>query len=270
MRYRTNSDLACPLVIRAPCGGGIHGALYHSQSIEAFYAHVPGLKVVLPSTPADAAGLLRAAIRDPDPVLFLEHKNAVTGRSRARCPPATTSSRSAPPTSTRRGHGSVTCISYGYELHRASRRPTGSPRMKGSRPRSSTCAPSRRSTWTRSSRPSARPRGRWWCTRTIGRTARAPRSPRRSPRRRCSTWTRPSCGSADRTSPRCRIAAALEHFYMEPDARPPLPRDAGPRALLSHRDPPWRSVSRPTPSDTNNQSGGTSEHPWASEPLGPP
>ena len=74
MRYRTNGDSACPLVIRAPCGGGIHGALYHSQSIEAFYAHVPGLKVVMPSTPADAAGLLRTSIRDPDPVLFLEHK----------------------------------------------------------------------------------------------------------------------------------------------------------------------------------------------------
>ena len=70
------------MVVRAPCGGGIHGALYHSQSIEAFYAHVPGLKVVMPSTPADAAGLLRAAIRDPDPVIFLEHKKcyrAITG-----------------------------------------------------------------------------------------------------------------------------------------------------------------------------------------------
>src|SRR4029078_13672956 len=74
MRYRTNADWTCPMVIRAPCGGGIHGALYHSQSIEAFYAHIPGLKVVMPSTPADAAGLLRASIRDPDPVLFLEHK----------------------------------------------------------------------------------------------------------------------------------------------------------------------------------------------------
>src|SRR6266702_3861812 len=59
---------------RAPYGGGVHGALYHSQSIEAFYGHVPGLKVVLPATPHDAKGLLRAAIRDPDPVLFLEHK----------------------------------------------------------------------------------------------------------------------------------------------------------------------------------------------------
>jgi len=61
-------------VIRAPFGGGVHGGLYHSQSIEAFYAHVPGLKVVVPSMPADAHGLLKSAIRDPDPVLFLEHK----------------------------------------------------------------------------------------------------------------------------------------------------------------------------------------------------
>jgi transketolase C-terminal domain/subunit len=74
MRYRTNGDWGLPLVIRAPWGGGVHGALYHSQSIESFYAHIPGLKVVAPSTPADAAGMLRAAIDDPDPVLFLEHK----------------------------------------------------------------------------------------------------------------------------------------------------------------------------------------------------
>jgi 2-oxoisovalerate dehydrogenase E1 component beta subunit len=74
MRYRTNGDFGLPMVIRTPWGGGVHGALYHSQSIEAFYGHVPGLKVVVPSTPADAAGLLRAAIADPDPVMFLEHK----------------------------------------------------------------------------------------------------------------------------------------------------------------------------------------------------
>ena len=74
IRYRSNGDWNVPIVVRTPYGGGVHGALYHSQSIEAFYGHVPGLKVVLPSTPYDVKGMLRAAIRDPDPVLFLEHK----------------------------------------------------------------------------------------------------------------------------------------------------------------------------------------------------
>lgn len=74
IRYRSNGDWAVPMVIRTPYGGGIHGALYHSQSIEAFFAHVPGLKVVAPCTPYDAKGLLKSAIEDPDPVLFLEHK----------------------------------------------------------------------------------------------------------------------------------------------------------------------------------------------------
>jgi 2-oxoisovalerate dehydrogenase E1 component beta subunit len=73
-RYRSNGDWHVPMVIRTPYGGGVHGGLYHSQSIEAFYAHVPGLKVVVPSMPADAKGLLKSAVRDPDPVLFLEHK----------------------------------------------------------------------------------------------------------------------------------------------------------------------------------------------------
>lgn len=74
MRYRSMGTWTCPLVIRTPYGGGIHGALYHSQSIEAFFCHVPGLKVIAPATPYDAKGLLLSAIRDPDPVLFLEHK----------------------------------------------------------------------------------------------------------------------------------------------------------------------------------------------------
>jgi 2-oxoisovalerate dehydrogenase E1 component beta subunit len=74
LRYRSQNDFSCPMVIRAPYGGGVHGALYHSQSIEAFYAHIPGLKVVVPYTPADARGLLKSAIRGPDPVLYLEHK----------------------------------------------------------------------------------------------------------------------------------------------------------------------------------------------------
>ena len=74
IHYRSDGRWTCPLVIRAPFGGGIHGGMYHSQSIEAFYAHVPGLKVVVPSTPADAKGLLWEAIEDPDPVMVLEPK----------------------------------------------------------------------------------------------------------------------------------------------------------------------------------------------------
>lgn len=76
IRYRSNNDWSCPLVVRAPYGGGIHGALYHSQSVEALFAGTPGLKIVIPSTPYDAKGLLKAAIRDEDPVLFFEHKRA--------------------------------------------------------------------------------------------------------------------------------------------------------------------------------------------------
>ena len=76
MYYRSNGQWSLPMVIRAPYGGGIGGGLYHSQSVEAFFTHVPGLKVIIPSTPYDAKGLLKASIRDNNPVLFLEHKKA--------------------------------------------------------------------------------------------------------------------------------------------------------------------------------------------------
>jgi 2-oxoisovalerate dehydrogenase E1 component beta subunit len=103
------------MVIRTPCGGGIHGALYHSQSIEAYYAHVPGIKVVMPSTPADAAGLLRSAIKDPDPVLFLEHKKtyrAIKGEvaDGAYLTPIGLAD-------VKRPGEDLTVISYGYALH---------------------------------------------------------------------------------------------------------------------------------------------------------
>ncbi|RYG74637.1 alpha-ketoacid dehydrogenase subunit beta [Lentibacillus lipolyticus] len=76
IRYRSNNDWNVPMTIRAPYGGGVHGALYHSQSVEAVFANQPGLKIVMPSTPYDAKGLLKASIRDNDPVLFFEHKRA--------------------------------------------------------------------------------------------------------------------------------------------------------------------------------------------------
>jgi pyruvate/2-oxoglutarate/acetoin dehydrogenase E1 component len=63
-----------PIVVRGPCGGGVHGGPFHSQNPEAFFMNVPGLKIVAPGTPTDAKGLMTAAIRDPDPVLYLEHK----------------------------------------------------------------------------------------------------------------------------------------------------------------------------------------------------
>jgi 2-oxoisovalerate dehydrogenase E1 component beta subunit len=74
MCYRSNGEWTVPMVIRAPYGGGIGGGLYHSQSPEAYFTHTPGLKVVVPSSPHDAKGLLKAAIRDPNPVIFFEPK----------------------------------------------------------------------------------------------------------------------------------------------------------------------------------------------------
>jgi 2-oxoisovalerate dehydrogenase E1 component beta subunit len=116
-RYRSKGDYTCPLVIRTPYGGGVHGALSHSASIEALFYHVPGLKIVAPSSPADIKGLLNAAIEDPDPVLFLEHKK--TYRSiRGDVPdgryvvPIGVADVKIPGTD-------VTVVSYGYNVHQA-------------------------------------------------------------------------------------------------------------------------------------------------------
>ena len=75
MRYRSNNDWQCPITIRAPFGGGVHGGLYHSQSIESIFASTPGLTIVIPSSPYDAKGLLLSSIESNDPVLFFEHKS---------------------------------------------------------------------------------------------------------------------------------------------------------------------------------------------------
>jgi 2-oxoisovalerate dehydrogenase E1 component beta subunit len=79
IRYRSNGDFTCPLVVRMPTGGGIFGGQTHSQSPEALFTHVCGLKVVVPSNPYDAKGLLIASIEDPDPVMFLEPKRLYNG-----------------------------------------------------------------------------------------------------------------------------------------------------------------------------------------------
>jgi 2-oxoisovalerate dehydrogenase E1 component beta subunit len=115
MRYRSGGQFACPLVIRAPYGGGIKGGHYHSQSPEAYFAHTPGLKVVVPSNPCDAKGLLIAAIRDADPVVFLEPKR-VYRAVRGDVPPGdyTVEVGSARIVSSGR---TVTVLSYGAMLH---------------------------------------------------------------------------------------------------------------------------------------------------------
>ncbi len=113
--YRTRGESNLQMVVRTPWGGGVHGAQHHSQSIEAYYTHLPGLKVVAPSFPADYRSLLHAAVADPNPVLFLEHKRtyrlfkqemdgapaeSVIGRSRVA-----------------RQGGDLTIYAYGLMLH---------------------------------------------------------------------------------------------------------------------------------------------------------
>ncbi len=114
-RYRSNGGWGCPIVVRIPFGAGIRGAMYHSQSIEALLAHVPGLKVVVPSTPHDAKGLLKAAIRDPDPVIYFEHKKAY--RLLKEELPEGDYVVPIGPAELRREGGDLTVISFGLMAH---------------------------------------------------------------------------------------------------------------------------------------------------------
>jgi 2-oxoisovalerate dehydrogenase E1 component beta subunit len=117
IRYRSNGVYSCPLVVRAPFGAGVHGGLYHSQSVEALFFHVPGLKIVVPSTPYDCKGLLKAAIRDPDPVLFFEHKKSYR-RVRGEVPDGDFTVPLASADVKRQGTD-ITIITYGVGVHLA-------------------------------------------------------------------------------------------------------------------------------------------------------
>ncbi len=112
--YRTSGDAHLPMVVRTPWGGGVHGGQHHSQSIEAYYTHMPGLKVVAPAFPADYRTLLKAAIADPNPVIFLEHKR--TYRLIRQDVEASGETRIGKARVTRAG-SDLTIIAYGLMLH---------------------------------------------------------------------------------------------------------------------------------------------------------
>ena len=233
MRYRSNNGYGLPMTVRAPYGGGVHGALYHSQSVEAFFTHIPGLKVVIPSTPYDAKGLLRSSIRDEDPVLFFEHKKMY--RSVRGDVPDGEYTRAA-----RQGGGHPSRhAGHGHRL-----RADGPLRARGGRSRR------RRGDQRRGRRPpdapaarqgdgprlaSARPASAWSSTRTTGSAATARRSPRSSPRRRSTTSTGRSRGSPGRTCRACRTTTSSRTGSWSTRRRSPTASASSPRTELSGR-----------------------------------
>lgn len=114
-RYRSQGEWTVPMVVRTPYGGGVHGGLYHSQGFEALFAHVPGLKVVAPSVPADVKALLLSAVADPDPVIFMEHKRSyrlIKGEVPDDLPPVRIGEAAV-----RREGSDVSIISYGMMMY---------------------------------------------------------------------------------------------------------------------------------------------------------
>jgi 2-oxoisovalerate dehydrogenase E1 component len=118
-RYRSNNAWSCPMVIRVPCGGYIHGGLCHSQNIESIFGHMPGFKIAMPSTAADAKGLLKTAIRMEDPVIFLEHKALY--RAAAARSPAPGADHYLPFGQARivREGSDMTIVTYGMMVHKS-------------------------------------------------------------------------------------------------------------------------------------------------------
>lgn len=113
--YGTHGQLQAPLVVRIPYGGGIRGGLFHSQNVESYFFHTPGLKVVTPATPYDAKGLLKSSIRDNNPVVFLEHKKTYR-LVRGEVPESEYTVPIGAADVKRRGE-SLTIVSYGLMLH---------------------------------------------------------------------------------------------------------------------------------------------------------
>ncbi|MEM9663492.1 MAG: dehydrogenase E1 component subunit alpha/beta [Bacteroidota bacterium] len=118
-RYRSNGAWGCPMVIRVPVGGHIHGGLCHSQNIEAFFGHMPGFKIALPSNAADAKGLLKTAIRMQDPVLFLEHKALYRAAAARASEPDADYLLPFGQAHIARAGSDLTLVTYGLMVHKA-------------------------------------------------------------------------------------------------------------------------------------------------------
>ena len=196
--WRTGASV--PIVVRCPSGGGFSGGPFHSQNPESSFAHIPGLKIVCPSTPADAKGLLIQSIRDENPVLYFEHKHLYR-RIKDEVPEGEYTVPFGVARIAREGDD-LTLVTWGAMVHTAMRRGRpGRRRARTSRPRSSTCARSSRGIarpcWPRSRAPARRS----CCTRTRAPRVSAPRSRRRSARRSSRTSTPPWCGSTAPDTP---------------------------------------------------------------------
>ena len=199
LRYRSAGDFTAPLTIRMPCGGGIYGGQTHSQSPEALFTHVSGLRTVMPSNPYDAKGLLIACIENNDPVIFLEPKRLYNGPFDGHHDRPSVPWKGHPQAEVPEGHYTVPLDSgQRVPLRQRPDHPDlrhhglcvrgGGQRDAASTPRSSTCAASGRSTWRPSSRRSGRPAAASSCTRPRAPAASAPSS-----RRWCRSTASTTC-----------------------------------------------------------------------------
>ena len=155
LSFMTGGAADMALTVRTQFGAGRSSGSQHSQSLEALLAHIPGLTVVMPSTPADTYGLLRAAIEDPNPVVFIENR-LLYGMKGPQPLPTTSSPSAARPSS---AGSDVTVVSVSRMVHEATGGRGGAGRPRASRWRSSTCGRWRRSTWSPSSPRCTRPAG---------------------------------------------------------------------------------------------------------------